>query len=132
MSDDCSRGQAQRRPRQVTLWGVAAAVALCIVGAAWTGQPRPTQDARERADTLHPRQVEAVKDFATSAQDTVAASFPVQEGAAVPNNVALQDMPRALGEVLPAYINDQYVVAARRFVIVEKNTRRIIAVVPVG
>lgn len=141
MSDQSSRG------RTVMRWGAAVAVGLCLGAAVWIGQRSSqgtniaemagavsvnAQDSAADDAALQPQQIEAVKDFATSALRSRDTGFLVSMGAAVPQGVALQDMPRALGDALPAYINDQYVVVANRFVIVARSTRRIIAIVPTG
>jgi hypothetical protein len=81
---------------------------------------------------LEPRQIEAVKTVAASAPRNDTVNFTVSVGAAVPRTVQLQDMPRSLGDALPSYINDQYAVVGNQFLIVEKSTRRIVAIVPVG
>ncbi|AXK83680.1 DUF1236 domain-containing protein [Pseudolabrys taiwanensis] len=129
MSEQTSRSAAPKARRAVMAWSVAAAAVLGLGAAVWLG-PQSTQTA-DHAD-LEPQQIEAVKDFATSAMRAGNPNFLVSMGATVPQSVALQDMPRALGDALPAYINDQYVVVANRFVIVARNTRRIVAIVPAG
>ncbi|MCK9916124.1 DUF1236 domain-containing protein [Microbacteriaceae bacterium K1510] len=145
MSEQSSRGRASVGARGVIVLSVAGALVLCLGAAVWMGQrspeatsvhleATPSHSPAPSADeaALEPQQIEAVKDFATSAFRSGDASFLVSMGVAVPQGVALQDMPRALGDALPAYINDQYVVVANRFVIVARSTRRIIAIVPTG
>jgi len=129
MTEQISRGAALAGTRPMAKWGTAAVVALCLAATGFLSARAP-QTAGETA--LQPEQIEAIKDFATSATHAGDANFVVSMGAAVPQNVALQDMPRALGDALPAYINDQYLVVANRFVIVARNTRRIIAIAPAG
>jgi len=142
MSEQSSRGRASADARGTIVLSVAGALALCLGAAVWIGQrseaaDAPVSAARSAAPAideaaLDAQQIEAVKDFATSAMRSGNAGFPVSMGVPVPQGVALQDMPRCLGDALPAYINDQYVVVANRFVIVARNTRRIIAIVPTG
>lgn len=129
MNELTSRDAAPRARRAVIGWGAVASAVLGLGAAVWLG-PHSSQTAGDAA--LEPQQIEAVKDFATSAMRAGDTNFLVSMGAAVPQGVALQDMPRALGDALPAYINDQYVVVANRFVIVARSTRRIVAIVPTG
>jgi len=143
MSEQSSRGRMPAGARGAIVLTVAAALALCLGAGGWLGQRSPGATAEPMSSSastapaaddaaLEPQQIEAVKDFATSAFRARDTSFLVAMGVAVPQGVALQDMPRALGDALPAYINDQYVVVANRFVIVARSTRRIIAIVPTG
>lgn len=53
-------------------------------------------------------------------------------GAAVPQKIALNDVPTSLADKLSAYSGDQYFLVANQFVIVERSTRRIVAIVPVA
>jgi hypothetical protein len=53
-------------------------------------------------------------------------------GAAVPGNTQLRDIPPQLAKSLPNFKNDQYLVVGDQFIIVEKQTRRIVAIVPVA
>lgn len=46
--------------------------------------------------------------------------------------VSSSKVTRSLGDALPDDINDQYLVVGKPFIIVEKNTRRIIAIVPMA
>lgn len=145
MSEQSSRGRTSAVARGTIVLSAAGALVLCLGAAIWMGQRSPgagdahasvapTAASAPASDeaALDAQQIEAVKDFATSAMRSGNAGFLVSMGVAVPQGVALQDMPRALGDALPAYINDQYVVVANRFVIVARNTRRIIAIVPTG
>ncbi len=45
-------------------------------------------------------------------------------------SVQLHDIPDKLSGTLPSYRGDQYFVVPHQFVIVEKKTRRIVAIVP--
>jgi cytoskeletal protein RodZ len=57
--------------------------------------------------------------------------FTVTVGAAVPKKVELRDLPIQLADALSGYMADQYLLLPKQFVIVEKQTRRIVAIVPI-
>ncbi|AXK82281.1 DUF1236 domain-containing protein [Pseudolabrys taiwanensis] len=78
------------------------------------------------------QQVDTIKKFAGSAPQVEPGTFTLSVGAAVPRNVEVHDMPGDLGQALPSYARDQYLVAGDRFVIVETSTQRIIAIVPIS
>lgn len=78
------------------------------------------------------QQVDTIKKLAGSAPQVEPGTFTLSVGAAVPRNVEVHDMPGDLGQALPSYARDQYLVAGDRFLIVEKSTRRIIAIVPIS
>jgi hypothetical protein len=82
---------------------------------------------------LKPDQRKTIEDFAAEhAQDRVnQANFAIAVGAAVPEKIPLRDMPISLADALSAYLGDQYLLLPKRFVIVEKETRRIVAIIPV-
>ncbi len=56
--------------------------------------------------------------------------FTVSVGAAVPRQVALAPLAPELGQILPTYRNDRYVVVDDRLVIVTPEDRRIVAIIP--
>lgn len=57
--------------------------------------------------------------------------FTVSVGAAIPKKVQLRDFPIQLADALSSYMADQYVLLPKQLVIVEKQTRRIVAIVPI-
>jgi hypothetical protein len=57
-------------------------------------------------------------------------NFSIAVGGAVPEQVKLADFPRQLAQAMPDYAKDQYVVVNNQFVVVERQTRRIVAIVP--
>ena len=83
---------------------------------------------------LTPEQIATLKDYVDRHADerVQSANFTMTVGAAVPGNPERRDMPAQLARSLPDFQNDQYVVVGNRFVIVEKQTRRIVAIVPVA
>ena len=82
---------------------------------------------------LDPAQRKTIEDFAAQhASDRVTQDVTVAVGAEVPAPVQLRDMPLSLVDALSAYSSDQYFLAPRHFVIVSKQTRRVVAVIPLG
>jgi len=83
--------------------------------------------------TLSPAQVDAIKSYAAQHTDerVQSVNYTMTVGAAVPQSARLYDMPPQLGKVLPSFRKDQFVLVGDQFVIVEKSTRRIVAIVPV-
>lgn len=83
--------------------------------------------------SLSTEQRQALNDFAAGhrQQKMDHADFTIAVGAAVPQQVSLTDMPTALTDKLAAYGGDQYFLVQNQLVIVEKTTRRIVAIVPV-
>jgi len=82
---------------------------------------------------LDPAQRKTIEDFAARhAGDRVTQDVKVAVGAEVPAQVELRDMPLSLADALSAYSSDQYFLAPRHFVIVSKQTRRVVAVIPLG
>lgn len=82
---------------------------------------------------LTPDQIDALKSYVARHGDERVAStnFTTTVGAAVPGSAQLRDIPAQLAKSLPNFQNDQYMVVGDRFIIVEKQTRRIVAIVPV-
>ena len=82
---------------------------------------------------LDPAQRKTVEDFyAKHAQDRVDnVDFTISVGAAVPAQVQLRDVPISLADALSAYSGDQYFMVPNQFVIVGKQTRRIVAIIPI-
>jgi len=82
---------------------------------------------------LTPDQIGALKSYVNQHGDerVDSANFTMTVGAAVPGNTQLRDMPAQLSKSLPNFQNDQYIVVGSQFIIVEKKTRRIVAIVPV-
>ena len=113
-------------------------------------KPVPTTDARSTDPTtagrnerlegsssakvdLTPDQLRAVKSYVAQHRDerVQPANFTMTVGAAVPGSAQLRDIPPQLAKSLPNFQNDQYGVIGDQFIIVEKQTRRIVAIVPV-
>jgi hypothetical protein len=78
-------------------------------------------------------QVNAIKSYAAQHADqrVSSVSFTLTVGAAVPQAAQLRDIPAPLGQRLKSFGGDQYIIVGNQFIIVEKNTRRIVAIVPV-
>ncbi|MGN6570394.1 MAG: DUF1236 domain-containing protein [Pseudolabrys sp.] len=91
-----------------------------------TGSATPNVD-------LTPDQVGALKAYVNQHGDerVDSANFTMTVGAAVPGNARLRDIPAQLAKSLSNFQNDQYIVVGSQFIIVEKQTRRIVAIVPV-
>jgi hypothetical protein len=81
---------------------------------------------------MTPDQVNAIKSFAAKHADQRVQSvdYTMTVGAAVPLSAKLHAVPPQLGQALPSFKDDQYVIVGNQFIIVEKNTRRIVAIVP--
>jgi hypothetical protein len=93
--------------------------------------------AREIMQTQRPlalsqEQRRKIQDFVASRPGEKAGSvnFSLTIGAAVPRQAQLSDLPRDLTDTLQGYNGDQYVIVKDQFVIVDKESRRVIAIVP--
>jgi hypothetical protein len=82
---------------------------------------------------LSQEQIGAVKSYVAQHGDQRlnSVNFTMTVGAAVPASAQLRDIPDQLGKSLPSFKDDQYVLVGGQFIIVEKKTRRIVAIVPV-
>jgi len=82
---------------------------------------------------LTPDQIGAVKSYVAQHGDERrdTANFALTVGAAVPAGAGLHDIPPQLAKSLPSFKDDKYLVVGGQFIVVEKKTRRIVAVVPV-
>jgi Protein of unknown function (DUF1236) len=58
------------------------------------------------------------------------AEFELQIGAAVPRQTELHDLPPEVAEAMSGYWDDQYVLVRDTMVIVDRNSRRVAAIVP--
>ena len=78
-------------------------------------------------------QVNAIKTYVAQHGDQRVddVNFTMTVGAAVPQSAPLHAIPPQLGQSLSSFKNDQYIVVGNQFLIVEKDTRRIVAIVPV-
>ena len=56
--------------------------------------------------------------------------FELQIGAALPRQTELHDLPPELAEAMNGYWHDQYVLVRDTMVIVDRNSRRVVAIVP--
>ena len=83
-------------------------------------------------NAFSPAQVKAVQDYVAAHQQEAAqaVNFSIVLGAAVPTSVKLADIPQQLAQAMPNYKNDQYVLVNNQFVLVEGQTRRVVAIVP--
>lgn len=82
---------------------------------------------------LSPDQVKAITSYVSQHGDQRVndVNFTMTVGAAVPANAPLHDIPPQLGQSLSSFKNDQFILVGSQFLIVEKDTRRIVAIVPV-
>ena len=82
---------------------------------------------------LTPDQIGALKTYVDQhgEERVQSANFTMTVGAAVPGSAQLRDIPAGLAKSLPNFKSDRYIVVGDQFVIVEKRTRRIVAIVPV-
>jgi hypothetical protein len=77
-------------------------------------------------------QINAIKSYANRHDDqrVNTVNFTMTVGAAVPKETQLRDIPPPLGQSLRSLSRDQYIMVGDQFIIVEKATRRIVAIVP--
>jgi Protein of unknown function (DUF1236) len=77
-------------------------------------------------------QVQAIQQFAANnaKRGSQQVNFSIAVGGAVPEQVKLADFPPQLAQAMPDYAKDQYFVVNNQFVVVERQTRRIVAIVP--
>jgi hypothetical protein len=81
---------------------------------------KPQRDAIQNYVSSHPQQV------------MPQTNFSIVVGGAVPDSAKLTDMPQQVAQALPNYASDQFFVVNNQFVVVERQTRRIVAIVPVS
>ena len=81
---------------------------------------------------LAPAQIEAIQRFASAHPELALprVNFSIAVGAAVPSRVKLLPVPLELARVLPHYSTDLYIMVDNQFIVVERQTRRIVAIVP--
>lgn len=98
------------------------------------GRAEAIQGTAKNTTGLRPQQVDAIKDYVANhpQQKASGADFAITIGSAVPNDMKLYNVPQQLALHLPSYKADQFFIVPNEFVIVEKQTRRIIAIVPVA
>jgi hypothetical protein len=87
-----------------------------------TEHPRQISDQqREKIRTYLARQNEAKVDHV---------AFSLVVGSGIPRAVQLQDLPTELADVLGGYNGDQYLLVRDQMVIVDRGSRRIVALIP--
>ncbi len=97
-----------------------------------TGRAETIAGSGQDSLTLNPQQIDSIKSYAASQPRIPNPNFTVAIGVAVPRQVQLQDLPPRLSQGLPSPEADGYFLAENQFVIVEKQTRRVVAIVPVS
>lgn len=87
--------------------------------------------AQNRAEVT-PDQQSALRSFAQAhaGQQVDQVAFTVAVGVAVPRHVALQDMTAELAAAFPEYRDAQYLLMPGKVVLVERETRRVVAILP--
>lgn len=98
------------------------------------GRAEAIQGTAKNTTGLRPQQVKAIEDYVAkhSQQKVNSVDFSIAIGSAVPTGMALYNIPDQLALQLPSYKADQYFIVPNEFVIVEGQTRRIIAIVPLS
>jgi hypothetical protein len=93
-----------------------------------------TQTEKPNLNPLGEQQLQAIQQYVSSHPQQVApqTNFSIVVGGAVPQNEKLADMPPQLAKAIPGYASDQFVIVNNQFVVVERQTRRIVAIVPVA
>ena len=82
---------------------------------------------------LNPQQRQQIKDVISHQSDAPKiqkAPFEMMIGTAVPNQVALKDIPPEITHVMNGYQGAQYVLVQDEMVIVDQHSRRVVAIVP--
>jgi hypothetical protein len=92
------------------------------------------QTEKPNLQGFSPAQLQAIQSYvAAHPQDTTAQTdFSIAVGSAVPMGAKLDDMPRELAQAMPSYAGNQFLIVNDQFVVVERQTRRIVAIVPVS
>jgi hypothetical protein len=91
------------------------------------------QTAKPTLQSFSHDQLDAIQNYVAHHQaDAQQVDFSIAIGGAVPTSAKLNDMPQQLAQAMPTYAADQYLVVNDQFVIVERQTRRIVAIVPVS
>ena len=76
-------------------------------------------------------QRKAVSDFVEQNKGrSIKPNFTMSVGAAVPKQIELMDLPTSVADKLTGYNGDQCFVTPNQLVIVERDTRRIVAIMP--
>ncbi|MBV9462194.1 MAG: DUF1236 domain-containing protein [Bradyrhizobium sp.] len=82
---------------------------------------------------LNPQQRQQIKDVIarqTDAPRVAKAPFEMMIGTAVPREVPLKDIPAEISQVMNGFKGDQYVLVQDEMVIVDHDSRRVVAIVP--
>jgi len=82
---------------------------------------------------LNPQQRQQIKDVIarqTDAPRVAKAPFEMMIGTAVPRQVPLKDIPPEITQVMNGFNGDQYVLVQDEMVIVDHDSRRVVAIVP--
>ena len=88
---------------------------------------------RVRVPSNLPDTMQQLRDIIASQRDAPQlpeANFEMMIGAAVPQQVALREIPPEITEVLHGYSGDLYVLVQDKLVIVDQHSRRVVAIVP--
>lgn len=92
--------------------------------------PRTSSKARRRCQ-LDPRQRQQIKDAIarqTDAPKIAKAPFEMMIGTAVPRQVPLKDIRPEVTQVMNGFNGDQYVLVQDEMVIVDHDSRRVVAI----
>jgi Protein of unknown function (DUF1236) len=82
---------------------------------------------------LSPEQRQAIRTHLTQGKDQPRidrANFTLSVGAAVPREAPAREMPPELAGALPEYGDDHYLLVGEQLVIIERESRRIVAIIP--
>ena len=80
--------------------------------------------------SLEAEQKQRVREFFNRAKDqeSIVADFAISVGALIPRNVQLKDINPELKSIIPQHGNAQYIVVRNDFVLVDPQTRRVVAI----
>jgi hypothetical protein len=134
----------RRGARQLMMWGLVGLAFVLFVSLVWVTAPpsttsRPQNASGEAAQIeqtaaplkLSDAQRQIRQYFASQpGQRMESANFSLAVGAAVPQDVPLQELPPEILSALGGYQGNNYVLVGDQLVIVDPTARRVVALVP--
>ena len=129
----------RRGARQLMMWGLVGLAFVLFISLVWVTAP-PGTTSREAAQIeqtaaplkLSDAQRQQIRQYFASqpGQRMQSANFSLAVGAAVPQDVPLQELPPEILSALGGYQGNDYVLVGDQLVIVDPTARRVVALVP--
>lgn len=109
-----------------------SATSLDAAGDDPAGRGREITQTARGTPSLTKEQKAAVRDYLAAHENErqQSADYTISIGAAVPRQASLKDMPDELAQALPDFQGEQYAHIGDQLVLVEKASRRIVAIIP--